>query len=137
MLGALWDCCGAGCGRLITLPCRCKASWGRQACADAAQEQWLQTGNTLAHARSAHAAHLLNTHWRISVSSWASVTRGLCTGPCVTLATHTFRSDLRAVMSDACATVAVAVCSKAVAAGYATNAVRGSMWTAALPSAES
>ena len=37
MLGALWDRFGAGCGRLITLPYRCKASRGRQACADAAR----------------------------------------------------------------------------------------------------
>ena len=50
-------------------------------------------------------------------------------------AAQTFRFNLWAVMSDACATVAIAV-SKAMTAEHATNAVRGYAKTAATPSAE-
>ena len=40
-LGALWDCRGAGCGRLMTLRSSCVTTQGRQTCRDAAVEQWM------------------------------------------------------------------------------------------------
>ena len=82
-------------------------------------------GNTLAHARQAHAVCSLNMHRGVTSSYCPSVIRGFCTDPCVAQAAQTLLLKFRAVIWDACATVAVAVKLKAVAAGDATNAVCG------------
>ena len=84
-------------------------------------------GNALALALQTHAVRLLNMHRGVSALHCASVIIGLCPGPCSAKAAQTSPFKLRVVMSDARATVAVAVYSKDTTGGHVTNAVRGCM----------